>query len=167
MLPRPHQGGDLTSALRGVDNWGWVVGERCDSVRGEGARTLKPGTAGSLPPRPSLLSAPHLPQPQPAAAQPLSSPPFRLPSPWAPTRPPPQTTTRPAPVLPLAPSGFRALGPGLHAANWAARAGAEARGFFFTRSLKYFGKPQSGAARKWPLACFGESGGGDGGLELR
>lgn len=50
--------------------------------------------------------------------------------------------------------------------SWAAEAGAKARGCFFTRSLKYFGKPQSGAARKWPLACSRQASGEERGLRL-
>lgn len=142
-------------------------GGRCGRVGGEGARTPERSAAGSLPPRPSPLSAPHLPPPQLALAQPLSPPPPRRspthPPPPAPTPTPspdsyPPPSAAPPPVLSLAQSGFGAPGPGLHAANWAARAGAEARGCSFTRSLKYFGKPQSGVARKWPLACFREPG---------
>lgn len=147
-------------------------GGRCGSVREEGARTPKRSAAGSLPPRPSPLSAPHLlPPPGPRRPSPYLPLPLAYPPPGLRPRPPPQTPGRPPaappPVLPLAQSAFRAPGPGLHAESWAARAGAEARGCSFTTSLKYFGKPQSGAARKRSLACFGEPEGEDWGLVLR
>lgn len=152
----------MASALRGVDHWGR---ERvCGSGGGEGARTPLLGS----PPR----HVSYLPLTSPSWAR--GSPPFTAPSPapgfpWAPTPatsrlqsapPPPPRQPRPRP--PSRPVWFPSARPGLHAASWAAGAGAGARGFSFTRSLKYFGKPQSGAAGEWPLACFGELGGGTG-----
>lgn len=136
------------------------MGGRCGVVGGEGARTPERSTVGPPPPRPFPLSAPHLPQPQPCAGPALISP---SPSPALPLGsdlgplprlPPVPPLAAPPPVLPLAQSGFGAPGPGLHAENWAARAGAEARGCSFTRSLKYFGKPQSGVGAKMALGLL-------------
>ncbi|KAL4666806.1 hypothetical protein H8959_005495 [Pygathrix nigripes] len=163
LVSSPQRGGgsDRRSPRRGPLG----VGGRCGSVRWEGAQTpkqspLSPSRHVRLPYLP-LTSPP----PRPAPAQPLSRPPFSVvlplgsdPGPLPRLQPGPQPA--PPPGLTLAQSSFRAPGPGLHAESGTARAGAEARGCSFTRSLKYFGKPQSGAARKWPLACFGELGGG-------
>lgn len=139
----------MTRALRGVDRGG-----RQRAGGGEGAR----GSPGSLPRHVSYrpLTSPSWTRGSPPSIA-LSPPPG---FPWAPTRPPPRLPSgSPAPGHPLAQSASRAPA-GLHAASWAAGAGAEARGSSFTRSLKYLGKPQSGAAWKWPLACFGGRGTG-------
>lgn len=96
---------------------------------------------------------------------------------WPPAPPPPRgdlTLRGPGPRPALLPAPPRAacsqpclpsLGKGC-TRSWAAEAGANARGCFFTRSLKYFGKPQSGAARKWPSACSRQAVGGERGLRL-
>lgn len=97
----------------------------------------------------------------------------RRPSPQRPRLPVPSAGQDPGrPCSPLRPTRAVCAQPCLpspgqcYTRSWAAEAGAKARGCFFTRSLKYFGKPQSGAARKWPLACSRQAVGGETGLEL-
>lgn len=96
---------------------------------------------------------------------------------WPPAPPPPRadlTLSGPGPRPALLPAPPRAAcsqpclpSPGQGCTrSWAAEAGAKARGCFFTRSLKYFGKPQSEAARKWPLACSRQAVAGERGLGL-
>lgn len=169
LVSRPRRRGGLPGALRAGDTGGAGGAAAASEGRGRGPLSGEPPAPSRHVPLPYLpLTFPARPKP----AQPLSPPPPRPPSPpGLRPRPPPQTPVSspaaPPPALPLAQSAFQAPGPGLHAASWAARAGAEARDCSFTTSLKYFGKPQSGAARKRSLACFGEPGGGDGGLVLR
>lgn len=160
---------DERGPLRGGDHW--RVGGAAAASEGRGR-----GPLSGAPPAPSRhVPLPYLPltSPRPARAGPALISPSPLPTLLLGSDPDPLPRLQAAPqpprpqVVPLAQSSFRAPGPWLHAASWAARAGVEARGCSFTTSLKYFGKPQSGAARKRFLACFGVPEGEDGGLVLR
>lgn len=91
-------------------------GGRCGSVGGEGARTPKRRTAGSFPPRPSPLSAPHLPRPAQAGPALISPSPSAALPPWSPTPTPSpdssQLPSRPAPGPPSCPVRLPSAGPG-------------------------------------------------------
>lgn len=67
---------------------------------------------------------------------------------------PGRPSSPPHPGLPASSPAPRARARSARGAGRPKLAGAKARGCFFTRSLKYFGKPQSGAARKMALGVL-------------